>query len=74
VLSIMKEREPRYRNVREKMERSAERAAARAEILSPVEAAAGAGTSAAPVRSGSTVAGPSRARAGSKKAKRRRQR
>ncbi|HEX2295584.1 MAG TPA: protein translocase subunit SecF [Actinomycetota bacterium] len=72
VLSIMKEREPRYRNVREKMERSAERAAARAEVLSPVEAAAGAAP--APVHRVSPSTAPARARAGSKKAKRRRQR
>ncbi len=73
VLSIMKEREPRYRNVREKMERQAERRAA-TDVLSPVEAAAGAVAGPAPVRTASHAGGPSRARAGSKKAKRRRQR
>ena len=73
VLYVWKEREPRYRNVRDKMERAAERAEARsADVLSPVEAAAGAG--AAPVRTAPPAGGPSRARAGSKKAKRRRQR
>jgi preprotein translocase subunit SecF len=73
VLSIMKEREPRYRNVREKMQRAAERAEARgADVLSPVEAAAGVGG--APARPRTPATGPARARAGSKKAKRRRQR
>ena len=72
VLSIMKEQEPRYRNVREKMERAAERAQARqTEVLSPVEAAAGVATAPPPSRP-VTQAGPARARAGSKKAKRRR--
>ena len=74
VLSIMKESEPRYKNVRDKMERQAERAQARAEVLSPVEAAAGSAPSPAPVRPTTPPAGPARARAGSKKAKRRRQR
>ncbi|MDQ3952030.1 MAG: protein translocase subunit SecF [Actinomycetota bacterium] len=72
VLSVMKEQEPRYRNVREKMERAAERAQARqGEVLSPVEAAAGVATTPVPTRPASP-AGPARARAGSKKAKRRR--
>lgn len=76
VLSIMKEREPRYRNVREKVERQAERAQARAEVLSPAEAAAGTtgAASTTPVRPATPAAGPPRAKAGSKKAKRRRQR
>jgi preprotein translocase subunit SecF len=74
ILSVWKEREPRYRNVRDKMERAAQRAEARTapDVLSPVEAAAGAG--AAPVRPVSPATGSARARAGSKKAKRRRQR
>ncbi|HYP22872.1 MAG TPA: protein translocase subunit SecF [Actinomycetota bacterium] len=73
VLSVMKEHEPRYRNVREKMQRAAERAEARGtDVVSPVEAAAGVGS--APVRPAAPAAGPARARAGSKKAKRRRQR
>ena len=76
VLSIMKEHEPRYRNVRQKMERDAKRAEARAqtEVLSPVEAAAGAAPASTPIRPARPAAGPARARAGSKKAKRRRQR
>ena len=75
LLSIMKESEPRYRNVREKMQRAAERAEARgaSEVLSPVEAAAGVGT-AAPVRPVTPSTAPARARAGSKKAQRRRRR
>jgi preprotein translocase subunit SecF len=73
VLSVMKEHEPRYRNVREKMERAAERAQTKADLLSPAEVAAGAASPQAPVRP-VVPTGPARARAGSKKAKRRRQR
>jgi preprotein translocase subunit SecF len=77
VLSVMKEREPRYRNVREKLARDAKRAEARdqTETVSPVEAAsAGAAATTRPVRPSTTGTRPARARAGSKKAKRRRQR
>ena len=73
VLSLMKEREPRYRNVREKKLREAQRAArASADVLSPATETAGAAPSAARTPVGST--GPARARAGSKKAKRRKRR
>lgn len=73
VLSVMKEHEPRYRNVRQKMERQAERAQTRSEVMSPVEAAAGVASPSAPARPPAQT-GPARARAGSKKARRRRQR
>src|SRR3712207_8015750 len=56
---------------RSKMERQAERAQARSDVMSPVEAAAGVGVPQSSVRPASK--GPARARAGSKKAKRRRQ-
>ena len=75
VLSIMKEREPRYRNVREKKLREAQRAEAaaqrKAEVLAPAAETATAGTAPVPAR---TPGGPPRARAGDKKAKRRKRR
>jgi preprotein translocase subunit SecF len=76
ILSIWKEREPKYRNVRERLAREAQRAHAReaaAEI--PSEEGEAARVPAA-VSSGpaGTPRAPSRPRAGSKKAKRRRRR
>jgi preprotein translocase subunit SecF len=78
VLSLWKEREPRYKNVREKVLREAKRAPAR-----PLTSAAPAGAGAADARevaqpATSTRSGasrqPARARAGSKKVKRRKRR
>jgi preprotein translocase subunit SecF len=78
VLSLWKEREPRYKNVREKVLREAKRAPAR-----PLPSAAPAGAGAADARevaqpATSTRSGasrqPARARAGSKKVKRRKRR
>ncbi|HEV2754445.1 MAG TPA: protein translocase subunit SecF [Actinomycetota bacterium] len=75
LLSVMKEREPRYRNVREKKLREAQRAETaaqhKAEVLSPAAETAGAGAAPAVTR---TAGGPPRARAGDKKAKRRKRR
>ncbi|MFN2588138.1 MAG: protein translocase subunit SecF [Actinomycetota bacterium] len=74
VLSIMKEREPRYRNVREKKLREAQRAGAapprKPEVLSPAAGTAGS----VPSRPVPTGTAPPRARAGTKKAKRRKRR
>lgn len=67
VLSVMKEREPKYRNVREKVERDTERAAAR-------EASVGAEAAAVTTSGTSTRASAVRPTAGSKKARRRRKR
>jgi preprotein translocase subunit SecF len=80
VLSVWKEREPKYRSVRERVERGLQRAAARsalpaadgaadadADVAEKVPAAVASSPSAAP-RS------PTRPRAGSKKAKRRKRR
>jgi preprotein translocase subunit SecF len=73
LLSVMKEREPRYRNVREKKQREAQRAAGRqAEVLAPAAETAGAGPARPAVRTGGGA--PPRARAGDKKAKRRKRR
>ncbi|MDQ3916444.1 MAG: protein translocase subunit SecF [Actinomycetota bacterium] len=82
VLSIMKEREPRYRNVREKKLREAQRAETaaqrKAEVLSPAAETAGAGAAPAVTRGTGApprgTAAPPRARAGNKKAKRRKRR
>jgi preprotein translocase subunit SecF len=79
VLSLWKEREPRYRSVREKVLREARRAPAQT-VPSPVAAGAtGAeGVDVAKRSSGGRSAGtarpPARARAGSKKVKRRKRR
>jgi preprotein translocase subunit SecF len=75
VLSLWKEKEPRYRNVREKVLRDARRV-----TPLPTPAAATAGADAAEQPAGAKVPTPvgsrppTRARAGSKKAKRRRRR
>ena len=75
VLSLWKEKEPRYRNVREKVLRDARRV-----TPLPTPAAATAGADAAEQPAGAKVPAPvgsrppTRARAGSKKAKRRRRR
>ncbi|MFP5297534.1 MAG: protein translocase subunit SecF [Actinomycetota bacterium] len=67
VLSVMKEREPRFRNVREKVERDSKRAAAR-DAAVPAEPAPVTGTAT------SGVITKTRPSAGSKKARRRRKR
>jgi preprotein translocase subunit SecF len=78
VLSIMKEREPRYRNVRDKIARDAKRAEAaqrpQPEVLTPAEAAAGPAAAPRPIRPAASTSGAPRARAGTKKAKRRKRR
>jgi preprotein translocase subunit SecF len=76
ILSIWKEKEPKYRHVRERLDREAQRAQAReATAEAPAEereeARVPAAVSSGP---GGTPRAPSRPRAGSKKAKRRRRR
>jgi preprotein translocase subunit SecF len=75
VLSIMKEREPRYRNVREKVLREARRVTA---LPTPAAATLGADASerapSAQATARTTTRPPTRSRAGSRKAKRRRRR
>ena len=79
VLSLWKEREPRYKNVREKVLREAKRAPGQP---MPSAAVAGAGRAdardvaqqTASTRPGGTPRAPARARAGSKKVKRRKRR
>jgi preprotein translocase subunit SecF len=76
ILSIWKEKEPKYRHVRERLDREAQRAQARdaaVEVSSEEreEARVPATVSSGP---GGTPRAPSRPRAGSKKAKRRRRR
>jgi preprotein translocase subunit SecF len=79
VLSLWKEREPRYRNVREKVLRDAKRGTAQP-VPSAAVAAAGrteglkVAPPAASTRSGDASRSPARARAGSKKVKRRKRR
>jgi preprotein translocase subunit SecF len=80
VLSVWKEREPKYRSVRERVERGLQRAAARAALPTP-DAAADADNGVpqkVPAAVASSPAGgprsPTRPRAGSKKAKRRKRR
>ena len=81
VLSMLKEREPRFQSVREKVLRDAKRAAAKPITSSaPVEAVDGSGsTGPAPAvavgtKTPQTKRPPARAKAGSKKAKRRKKR
>ncbi len=86
ILSMLKEREPRYRNIREKVLRDARRSPSAAPAAGLPAArtdgsdqlAAGAGTAAAPAvaipRSSALARPPSKSRAGSKKAKRRKKR
>lgn len=75
VLSLLKEREPRFKNVREKVLRDAQRSSLKpATAGAPAEAA---GSSEPPAQSPTSTGGttpPSRQRAGSKKAKRRKRR
>jgi preprotein translocase subunit SecF len=78
VLSLWKEREPRYRNVREKVLREARRSQTQP-LSTPVPAGAGAeNVEVRPARSASSTGGTARssprARAGSKKVKRRKRR
>lgn len=79
ILSAWKETEPRYRNIREKVLRDVRKSGG----LQPAAATAGAGdgsadtapvTTSAPASSGPAQRPPSRPRAGSKKAKRRKRR
>ncbi|MDP9226276.1 MAG: protein translocase subunit SecF, partial [Actinomycetota bacterium] len=89
ILSMLKEREPRYRNIREKVLRDAKRAPSTAPATGAPGArtdgsdqlAAGAGSTAAASasavaipRSSASARPPSKSRAGSKKAKRRKKR
>ena len=76
VLATLKEREPRYRGVREKLARGVARRAEAAEpALVSGDVSAGATTSTAtPPKTARPTGTPSRARAGSKKAKRRKRR
>ena len=70
ILTILKEREPKYRNVREKVLRDAKRASLQpAAAGAPAEAAQPSGSTGSQTRPGQA-----RARAGSKKAKRRKRR
>ena len=73
ILATLKEREPRYRNVRDKLMRDVAR---RTETAEPAVAGAEAVTSAPTTRrtTASSSTTPARARAGSKKAKRRKRR
>jgi preprotein translocase subunit SecF len=73
VLSVWKEREPKYRSVRERVERDAQRRATRTEA-EPQEEAVSDRVPAAVVSGPSTAISPSRPRAGSKKARRRKRR
>ena len=82
LLALLKEREPKYRNVREKVLRDAKRSGARPS-LAPVPATVGArgeerqmaAAPGAPARGGGSVtSAATKPRAGSKKAKRRRKR
>lgn len=74
VLSVMKEREPKYRNVREKVERDLQRQASRP-VTATASGTAPAGTAEVPAPAASApVTTVSRPSAGSKKAKRRRKR
>jgi preprotein translocase subunit SecF len=78
VLSVWKEQEPKYRNVREKMQREAARAAqvrGTAPSTAAVSAAADGGESTPASRPATTTARPpTKPKAGSKKAKRRKRR
>ena len=71
-LTMLKEREPKYRNVREKVLREAKRAAARPTPAEPV--AETAAVAAGPTRPPAAKSTPSKPRAGTKKAKRRKRR
>jgi preprotein translocase subunit SecF len=81
ILSMLKEREPRYRNIREKVLRDAKRGVVAAPPAVAVRAGDGADAPVAPVPAAATMprrSGPARpsskARTGSKKAKRRKKR
>jgi preprotein translocase subunit SecF len=80
VLSVWKEREPKYRSVRERVERGLQRTAARTALSAPDGAADGDADMAqkVPAAVASSPSGapssPTRPRAGSKKAKRRKRR
>jgi preprotein translocase subunit SecF len=76
VLSVLKEREPRFRNVREKILRDAQRSSLKpATAGAPADAAAGPDESASPAQTPSPAQrAANRPRAGSKKAKRRKKR
>lgn len=75
VLSLLKEREPRFRNVREKVLRDAKKASLQPAMAgAPVEAAGSSEPSPSPSQPTGGSKPPSRQRAGSKKAKRRRRR
>jgi preprotein translocase subunit SecF len=78
VLSVWKEREPKYRNVRERVERGLQRTAARTAIPASGEDGGKDVAEKLPAAVASAPAGgarsPARPRAGSKKAKRRRRR
>jgi preprotein translocase subunit SecF len=83
ILALLKEREPRFRNVREKVLRDAKREAAKpappvqepvAEAATPAAATAGTPSTKGPGPKSSVSRPPPRARAGSKKAKRRKRR
>ncbi len=78
ILSLLKEREPRFRNVREKVLRDAKRDAAKPApeketlVKEPAPAPAAAGAKVSPPKS--TTRPQARARAGTKKARRRKRR
>ena len=74
ILAMLKEREPKYRNVRERVLRDARRAAHAPAPATASGVSEGATVSAARPAAASTSTGPARPRAGSKKAKRRKRR
>ena len=73
-LAMLKEREPKYRNVREKVLREARRAATAPPPVATAGVSEGATSSAARPVSAASASGPARPRAGTKKAKRRKRR
>jgi preprotein translocase subunit SecF len=74
VLTMLKEREPRYRNVREKVLREAKRAAPPVPAPDTGSAVAAAATPRPAAKPAASARAPARPRTGSKKARRRKRR